>query len=258
MLPRPHMAMRQGLTHGPCGATRGPTGNNQARALLICTITVLLCSASFAKNLPAAPLAAQSGNQTSAQAGANPTNLPAVPPAQGGNQTSAQPGANLTTDQSGNPSTDQISNPSPPQGSGVNLPSGVTLPSAVLQQTALIETGAVLLFGIVCICLQAFLLWYVRASAEAILRNISVTLVATLGIGVVMTGYPQQQISPILGLFGTIIGFLLGQQTRGGEHMTLPEPRPPAPPPEPRPPAPPPEPRPPAPPLEPRPLAPPE
>jgi predicted lipid-binding transport protein (Tim44 family) len=60
--------------------------------------------------------------------------------------------------------------------------------------------------------------------------------VATLSIAVVMTGFPSQQISPIIGLFGTIIGFLLGQQVRPSDGAlptaaaTGPPPAPPIPP----------------------------
>jgi hypothetical protein len=56
------------------------------------------------------------------------------------------------------------------------------------------------------------LLWKVAATPDFIMRTIIVTLVVTLGVcSLIVGGGDQQQYGPIIGLFGSIIGFLLGQ-----------------------------------------------
>jgi hypothetical protein len=75
----------------------------------------------------------------------------------------------------------------------------------------LLSTLAVLAFGISCLFLQ-FLLLKKKSEPEQILRNMTVTLVVTLGTCTITLGYEQSTIAPIIGLFGTIIGFLLGQK----------------------------------------------
>ena len=125
------------------------------------------------------------------------------------------------------PSPADMGNALPANGSAVNLsgpaappqhPPGATQQlQQAIQQALQTQMGEVLLFGLVCLVLQAYLLARVSASAEAILRNMTVTLVVTLSIAVVMLGFPNEITSPIIGLFGTIIGFLLGQQVRSSE-----------------------------------------
>ncbi|MDX8464898.1 hypothetical protein RFM26_04285 [Mesorhizobium sp. VK23B] len=82
-----------------------------------------------------------------------------------------------------------------------------------LADTIWDSTIVILLFGAVCLCIQLFLLARSSADAEAVMRNTTVTLVVTLGTCAVTLGFHQDTIAPIIGLFGTIIGFLLGQKT---------------------------------------------
>jgi hypothetical protein len=70
----------------------------------------------------------------------------------------------------------------------------------------------ILLFGMITLIIQSTLLWRANGNADDILKNITITLVITLGICALTIGYDQAQISPIIGLFGTIIGFLLGRR----------------------------------------------
>jgi hypothetical protein len=105
----------------------------------------------------------------------------------------------------------------PPAGSAVNLPTTVNyIPNSMASTTII-----VILFGVICLLIQAALLWRSRASSDEVLKNTTVTLVVTLGICALTIGYNQQQIAPITGLFGTIIGFLLGQSTSYGRAETL-------------------------------------
>jgi hypothetical protein len=64
----------------------------------------------------------------------------------------------------------------------------------------------ILAFGLIALIIQSILLWRANGNAEDILKNITITLVITLGICALTIGYDQAQISPIIGLFGTIIG----------------------------------------------------
>ena len=100
-------------------------------------------------------------------------------------------------------------NPLPPRENGINVPGLRGLPTPLEMGTL-----AVLTFGVLVLILQVILLWRAKASAEDVLKNLTVTLVMTLGVCALTLGYNQEQIAPIIGLFGTIIGFLLGQRTR--------------------------------------------
>ncbi len=46
------------------------------------------------------------------------------------------------------------------------------------------------------------------------IQMVGLTLVITAGLFLVVTGYSQAQIAPMIGLLGTIAGYLLG---RGGD-----------------------------------------
>jgi hypothetical protein len=75
---------------------------------------------------------------------------------------------------------------------------------------------AVLGFGLFAIALEIALMlrlkkgWGVQA-----IRIVGITLVLTSGLFLIVTGYSQEQIAPMIGLLGTIIGFLLGKTSDG-------------------------------------------
>ncbi|QBR03629.1 hypothetical protein [Paraburkholderia pallida] len=68
----------------------------------------------------------------------------------------------------------------------------------------------VLLFGLVILAMQYRLLSKYRAKADEILRTFTTSLIVVVSLALVASGYGEQQISPVLGLFGTIVGYLLG------------------------------------------------
>jgi hypothetical protein len=73
-------------------------------------------------------------------------------------------------------------------------------------------TEYILLLSLAFLIAECALLWKVSASPDFIMRTIIVTLVVTLGVcSLIVGGGDQQQYGPIIGLFGSIIGFLLGQ-----------------------------------------------
>jgi len=73
-------------------------------------------------------------------------------------------------------------------------------------------TVDILILSVMFLIAEFALLWRVSASPEFIMRTVIVTLVVTLGVcSLIVGGGDQQQYGPIIGLFGSIIGFLLGQ-----------------------------------------------
>ena len=53
-----------------------------------------------------------------------------------------------------------------------------------------------------------------KKSAEAILRTFGVTLIITAAVFLVVAGYTEAQIAPVIGLLGAIAGYLLGRGPR--------------------------------------------
>jgi hypothetical protein len=103
------------------------------------------------------------------------------------------------------------SNPSPSVGQQVQglVTQGL---SSTAQDPIFRTTLAILIFGGLCLLIQFILLWRARASPEDVMRNVTVTVVVTFSICALNAGFAIDRISPTLGLFGTIIGFLLGQK----------------------------------------------
>jgi len=70
----------------------------------------------------------------------------------------------------------------------------------------------VLLFGIVILVLEVFVLlrqkqgWGVNST-----RIVGLTLVVIAGVFLITAGYSESQIAPMIGLLGTIVGYLLGK-----------------------------------------------
>ncbi len=73
----------------------------------------------------------------------------------------------------------------------------------------------VLLFGVVVVLVEGFLVLRSVPSPRAIdiTRMLVVTLVILGSLFVVAGGYSAQDVAPIIGLFGTIAGYLLGRQS---------------------------------------------
>lgn len=70
-------------------------------------------------------------------------------------------------------------------------------------------------FGFVVILIQMFTLRrIVTLTADEIARNYAITIVVTAALVLVIAGYSSAQIAPAFGLFGTIVGYLLGRTNR--------------------------------------------
>jgi hypothetical protein len=80
----------------------------------------------------------------------------------------------------------------------------------VLGNTAVFESIMIYVFGIFVVSLEYVLLKRANAHPEAILRVFTITLIIVLSLTVLNSGSDKTDFTPIIGLFGTIIGYMLG------------------------------------------------
>ena len=110
-----------------------------------------------------------------------------------------------------------------------NLPQNA--PSSTSRVTALSSVelwlaAAVIVFGFIVLGMQfALLRRAANTQAEDVLRLFTVTTILIGTLALIAIGYSSQQIAPALGLFGTILGYLLGrteERQRGRQHANEP------------------------------------
>jgi hypothetical protein len=92
-------------------------------------------------------------------------------------------------------------------------------------QSQLYELGFVALIGLATLAVQAFVLFRSRAAVQDAMRMTMITLIITLAVGTLVMGYDEKQIAPVLGLFGSIAGYLLGRGERAEERRSEQEPK---------------------------------
>lgn len=80
-------------------------------------------------------------------------------------------------------------------------------------ENAMTMSAAILLFGLLVCGLVAFLSVQVRDS-EGTLRTFGTIVIIVSSLFLVVAGYSDQQIAPVVGLLGTIAGYLLGKETK--------------------------------------------
>lgn len=69
----------------------------------------------------------------------------------------------------------------------------------------------VLVFGLIIILLEIFLIKSKKISSEDTIKFIIITLIITSTLFLITAGYSNDQIAPAVGLLGTIAGYLLGR-----------------------------------------------
>ncbi len=74
---------------------------------------------------------------------------------------------------------------------------------------------SILCFGLIVLGIMAYLIVKDR-DPRAVLRAFGVPLIIVAAIFLVVTGYSRDQIAPVIGLLGTIAGYLLGVNSHGG------------------------------------------
>jgi hypothetical protein len=78
------------------------------------------------------------------------------------------------------------------------------------NKDAMTISATVLTFGFVLCLLAAYLLSKGR-SADSILKTLGTILIIVAALFLVVAGYSDRQIAPVMGLLGTIAGYLLGK-----------------------------------------------
>jgi VIT1/CCC1 family predicted Fe2+/Mn2+ transporter len=78
---------------------------------------------------------------------------------------------------------------------------------------AMTMSSIVLVFGVVVLTL-AFFLIKAGISGEAVLRIFGTILIVFLAVFLVVAGYSDLQMAPVMGLLGTIAGYLLGKEAK--------------------------------------------
>lgn len=79
--------------------------------------------------------------------------------------------------------------------------------------SAMTISAAVLVFGLLVLLLAAYLI-RVGKNTEAVLRIFGTILIVVIAVFLVVAGYTDTQIAPVMGLLGTIAGYLLGKDTK--------------------------------------------
>lgn len=102
-----------------------------------------------------------------------------------------------------------------PPVSGVNSPpmSSDIVPTKTEQEVWL--SIGVLIFGVVVILAQAILMLKREETLGESFKYLSVTLIIVGALFLVTAGYGNTQIAPIIGLLGTVAGYLLGRSQMG-------------------------------------------
>ncbi len=83
--------------------------------------------------------------------------------------------------------------------------------SAAYNDSFLLSVIVVSFGAFICLCIT--LLIIKKHPAENILRPFGTILIVIGALFLIVAGYSQQQISPVIGLLGTIAGYLLGKDS---------------------------------------------
>ena len=75
----------------------------------------------------------------------------------------------------------------------------------------------VLIFGTVVLLFQFFLIWKKLFTPSQSVRTMIITLVIIASLFLISAGFSSDQITPIIGLLGTIVGYLLGSNQGGAD-----------------------------------------
>lgn len=113
-------------------------------------------------------------------------------------------------------------NTPPPAATADGSPDGINLPPV---NTDLVPTKSsqevwlslgVLLFGVVVVITQAYLISRRQEDLDNSLKYLSISLIIVGALFLVTAGYGNSQIAPIIGLLGTVAGYLLGRAQSPG------------------------------------------
>ena len=77
-------------------------------------------------------------------------------------------------------------------------------------------TYAILTFTILALLFATILLWRKNMSSLGILKLFGILSIIGMSSILLVTGYDKDQLTPIVGLFGAISGYLLGKESESG------------------------------------------
>ena len=77
---------------------------------------------------------------------------------------------------------------------------------------AMTISTVVLVFGVFVLLLATYLI-RIGKNSEPVLRIFGTILIIVISVFLVVAGYTSNQIAPVMGLLGTIAGYLLGKET---------------------------------------------
>jgi hypothetical protein len=81
---------------------------------------------------------------------------------------------------------------------------------------AMTVSSVVLVFGLLIMILATYLI-KIGTSTDSVLKIFGTILIIISSIFLVVAGYGDNQIAPVMGLLGTIAGYLLGKDTKTKE-----------------------------------------
>lgn len=81
---------------------------------------------------------------------------------------------------------------------------------------------SLLAFTLCSLIISAVLLWRSRATSVQVLRTMGVISILGFSALLLVVGYSNEQLTPIIGLFGAIAGYLLGKDSPAPLAATLP------------------------------------
>jgi hypothetical protein len=83
---------------------------------------------------------------------------------------------------------------------------------------AMTMSASVLVFGVIVIGIIAYLI-RIGSNTEELLKVFGTSLIIIYAIFLVVAGYSDEQMAPVIGLLGTIAGYILGRSSsRGGKN----------------------------------------
>lgn len=88
-----------------------------------------------------------------------------------------------------------------------------TSPSGWSPEVVIQLASGIGIVTLVSLGLATVLLWKKSGSAEEIIRVFGVILIIAASISLLVIGYDKDQISPVIGLFGAALGYLLGKSS---------------------------------------------
>lgn len=114
----------------------------------------------------------------------------------------------------------EIGQTGPPGPAGPQTPGafGKSFPVGWDKTAVLVLSIGVLVFGAFAMGIMTYLL-KTQGGSPLLLPGFSLPLIIMSAIFLVVTGYSQEQIAPVVGLLGTIVGYILGKSDRNAPQV---------------------------------------